>query len=108
MLADRSQLNCESLPLEDTAPLQLVCLGGQEARTFQQCRSPEKAMDLRLHATPRANRDLSGPNALGKCKGLYFEDSLENRPGEGEGARNLITQTRIPGLGWLMVWVGRP
>lgn len=58
-VADRSQLNCESLPLEDTAPLQLVCLGGQEARTFQKCRSPEKAMDLRLHATPRANSDLT-------------------------------------------------
>lgn len=45
-------MNCESLPLEDTTRLQLVGLGGQEARTFWKCRSPEKGTGPRLHSTP--------------------------------------------------------
>lgn len=51
-VGERSHVNCESLPLEDTTRLQLVGLGGQEARTFWKCRSPEKGTGPRLHSTP--------------------------------------------------------
>lgn len=78
--------------------LQLVCLGGQEARTLGKGRSLEKG-PVRASTLPRgqtATLDCAGGWCSGSA-GHYCGEAPENRWGEGEGARTRSAQTSGPG-----------